>query len=726
MTVRAIFENLATLPSYRLGMETYDPTKLGLGNLMVKVNGGETDPYVGPLPIGLGRPMEQSTAIASIFPWGMQWVNTPNQQIDWVFLADGAVAAATRRINAYTFNRLTGEFNWKGFITVTFPTATVFTIRAFRMTYDKYRTGTAAVANGINVTGTTTLWSAPNLSIGKPCAGNRIGFGSNDPSQITTWYTIASVNSNTSITLASAAPDVPAGTPYVIEDLRAVVAATNATAGNGGLFVIKGLSFDLFSNVGGVVPAAGTEDNIRACYWLANAPVVTNTVSFGMGIDTATSWNNQNVYILDGLANPVVFKYNIRAPLTLTAGKSTDAFVFKTGAGGVVAGVPTQANNGRLATVNHGAFNNINTLFFTTSTRIYATPLQNITQDSTTWLSGGGVATEVPPGGVATFTPTGALSSLEYASKMDRFIVATNALTVPHRSYVTQFFQDGSQWERIFGCDIRQLDQSNADSTSTPVPTLTGGPQSVWAENGLLYVAMIGATAAINRLYAIPIGADWEYNQGPTDSCVITPKFQCKDIRNYINIFVNETKVVGGKTGFNLGIRPEPYRIKYRTTGIDDNTGVWNLINDNGDMSSISGTMNIQLRLEFRTIGNLMVPARVNSLGVVYEDNGTDDHFQFSSTKSIAANKQFAWRLANAFNGNIPKLYIRLYDAVTNALLINDDTIVSASGTFEKSLDGTTWIAYDVADKVNETTYIRYTPSSLADNISVRAVLSIG
>lgn len=725
MTVRAIFENLSTLPSYRLGMEAYDSSKLGLGNLMVKMNNGGSDTYVGPLPIGLGRPMEQSTAIASVFPWGMQWANTANQQIDWVFLADNSVAAATRRINAYTFNRLTGEFTWKGFVTLTFPTATVFTIRAFRMTYDKCTVGTVGVAGGVTVTGTSTLWTAPNATIARPCAGNRIGFGSNDPSQITTWYTIATVNSNTSITLTSAAPDLPAGTPYVIEDLRAVIATTNATVGNGGLFVVKGLSFDFFSNIGGAVPAAGTEDNIRACYWLANASTVTNTVSFGMGIDIATAYNNQSVYILDGLANPVVFKYNIRAALTLTAGKSTDAFIFKTGSGGVITGAPTQTNNGRLATVNHGSLAGINTLFFTTASRIYAVPLQNITQDSTTWLTGGMVATEVPPGGTATFAPSGALSSLEYAGNIDRFIVATNAATIPYRSYVTQFFQDGSQWERVFGCDIRQLDQANADSTTTPIPTLSGGPQSVWAENGLLYVAMIGTTALINRLYAIPIGADWEYNQGTTDSCIITPKFQCKDIRNYINIFVNEVKVLGGKTGFNLGIRPEPYRIKYRTTGIDDNTGTWNLVGDDGDMSSVSGTVDIQLRLEFRTIGNLMVPARVNNLGIVYEDNGTDDHFQFSSTKSIAVNKQFAWRLANAFNGNIPKLHIRLYDAITNALLINDDTVLSVSGTFEKSLNGTSWSTYDVTDKTNETTYIRYTPSSLADNISVRAVLSI-
>jgi hypothetical protein len=65
-----------------------------------------------------------------------------------------------------------------------------------------------------------------------------------------------------------------------------------------------------------------------------------------------------------------------------------------------------------------------------------------------------------------------------------------------------------------------------------------------------------------------------------------------------------------------------------------------------------------------------------------------------------------------------------LYNAVTGDLLIDDST-VSPDGTWEKTTDGTTWSAYGtLSDKSNETTYIRYTPASLGDNIKVRAVLT--
>jgi hypothetical protein len=53
------------------------------------------------------------------------------------------------------------------------------------------------------------------------------------------------------------------------------------------------------------------------------------------------------------------------------------------------------------------------------------------------------------------------------------------------------------------------------------------------------------------------------------------------------------------------------------------------------------------------------------------------------------------------------------------------DTSSGATGTWEKSTDGgSNWTSYNTTDKANETTYIRYTPLSLGDNIKVRALLT--
>ena len=108
--------------------------------------------------------------------------------------------------------------------------------------------------------------------------GNRIGFGSTDPKQITTWYEISAMASDTGITLATSAGTIAAGTPYVIEDLRAYLNCTSVTTSLGGIYVIKGLNPAHFTGAGGAVPAATTVDNIKASYFLKDAATGTALV----------------------------------------------------------------------------------------------------------------------------------------------------------------------------------------------------------------------------------------------------------------------------------------------------------------------------------------------------------------------------------------------------------------------------------------------------------------
>jgi hypothetical protein len=113
------------------------------------------------------------------------------------------------------------------------------------------------------------------------------------------------------------------------------------------------------------------------------------------------------------------------------------------------------------------------------------------------------------------------------------------------------------------------------------------------------------------------------------------------------------------------------------------------------------------------------------SLAVLYEDYSTDPHYQPSVGKTEIANKIFAWRFATAFGTVVPTLKIRLYDAVTGGLIL-EDTTVSPVGTWAKSTDGgSNWGLYNTTDKGNETTYIRYTPLTLPDNIKIRPLLTL-
>ncbi len=112
--------------------------------------------------------------------------------------------------------------------------------------------------------------------------------------------------------------------------------------------------------------------------------------------------------------------------------------------------------------------------------------------------------------------------------------------------------------------------------------------------------------------------------------------------------------------------------------------------------------------------------------GVSYDDISTDPHYRPSVKWSDVTNKRFAYRFVLAFGGTVPTLRIRLYDDVSGGGPLVDDNSASPTGTWEKSTnDGGAWGAYNTSDKANDTTYIRYTPASLADNIKVRSHLTL-
>lgn len=717
MSILAEIKALGTLPSYRYNVESYDPDKLGLGPLMVQKSGSGDENFAGPLPISVLRPMEASTPIPLTFPWAMQWANTAAQQIDWVFMADISTAAATRKLGMATMDRLTGTFSYAGFLTVTFPgTSEAKTVRWLRGEYVKHTVGTVAVS-GTAVTGTSTQFSTDG-----PCVGNRIGFGSTDPAQITTWYEIAAIGSNTSITLTGpVGAAIGAGAAYVIEDLRLVLGVTSVTTSNGGVYLVEGLRPEIFTSGGGAVPAASATDKIRQCVFLKDAATGTALATFGAGVEPLL--NNQTHYLwqLHTIANPIMQKYNLRAALTITAGSTTSALVLITGAGGAVTGTVSQLNNGRYAVAGHGPGAGQGCIYFTSSTRVYRTDaVGSIGSGSTAWLLDN--IAEVPPGSANTYALGGGLQAIEYMDTIDRFVVTTTG-AAGIRSYLTKYLTDGSQWDRIIFADFKQIDQGSADATTTPFPSINAANLNVWVESGLAYIARNGTSAILNQVWAVPMGADWEY-AATSKARVLLPKITLTNAASFVRAFLNVMQVVGGASGKNLGMSPQPVRLYYRTSGIATDVGAWTLLPNNGDMSGVSGTAEIQFMLEYR-IDNAMIPGRAHAVGIVYSDTGATPsaYWQESVGLSVVANAEFAYRFKTAYGSAIPRLRIRLYNAITGALLDDDDT-TTAAGTWEKSTDGgSNWGAWSTADKANETTYLRWTPAAVS-SVPVRPLLT--
>lgn len=728
---------------------------------------------------------------------------------DWVFLADISTAATTRRISCFIYDRLTSLFSWRGFITITYPAGGgVQTIRGMRAVYEKYITGTVEVATA-TVTGSGTTWSADRIAI-----GSRIGFGSTDPTQISTWYYINAVSSDTSMTIqtnitatgtggTAANITVSSGTAYVIEDFKILTATTAAVIGAAGLTMVNGLSYDDFVVGGTTISAATTVDKAKAAYslvdldsiystgtvtvpgttavtgvgtsWAAathlgcmigfgstNPTAITewftitavgsttgltissattqpggtayvivggNGISCGLALDDKTSWTEQHAYILElqAATTPQVYKYNFRTALTtlggVEQGKAASAWVLTTGTQ-TVTGTVSQTNNGRIGTLAHGPGSGVKCLYFAATTRIHRAPLADIVQGATSWVADS--MTEVPTGGSGTYTLSSLMTSVEIADQIDRLIITSTgagATTAHRRAYVTKYDSSGSyEFDHMFLADTGQQDQSAADNDSVPHPNPQGALLSVWSQGGLVYLVRTGTAATTNIMYTVPLGADWSYATGSVNQRLITPAMVTDNAVKLSRVFVNNAGYLGEG---GLTMSTEPLRIYYRTSGITDNSGSWVLVDQTGDLSSALPGPEIQFAIEFRTIGTLCIPNRVYNICCTYEDNTTDSHYQPSVGQSSTASKVFAWRFSTSFGGTVPTLRIRLYNAETNGLLLDDTTALQASGIFEKSInDGAAWGSYNTTDKANETTYIRYTPTVLGDDIKVRALLT--
>lgn len=679
------------------------------GSLIQQRTGSNSyDNYIGPISIGMARPLEESTGVAMFYPH----VQTFSSTIDWVFMIENSVAAsATRRIFLYEYNKITSEYNWKGFINATLPTATAHTIRAFRMLRYLYSTGTVAVS-GTGVTGTSTQFSTERLAV-----GSRIGFGSTNPTQITTWYEITAIGSDTSVTINTSAGTITAGTAYVIDELRPLIVTTNATAVNGGVFIGKGIDYNDFIPGGTTIAAsASTVDNLKLFYKLSDAASTTLVLACGLGLDEEVSKTSHDIYLIEGTTNIRVVKINLRSLDSITGGQMvlTGANIVLT-ATQTVTGAISQTNNGRIATTNHGPGSGVQSLYFVTTTRIYRAAISNITTANANWQSD--VRIEVPPGSANTNAAVGAMNSIEYIGTIDRFII-TNTTAV--KQYITKYpTTSGDAFDYNVGTNINLNNQAVSNQTiKLPINNI-GTAFSCWSENGITHIVRNGTTAILNQLYAVPLASDVNFT-ATSGQVLISPEILTPNNNKFHRVYVSNVKNEG--TGFSE-VATEQFLIYYRTTGISDNSGGWTLINDTGDLN-ITGTSSIQFKIEFILItGITHIPAKILGICVVYDDLSTDSHYEPCADLSNISSKQFAWKFSTAFGGTVPTLRVRLYNAITNGLLDDDDSLTLA-GTWEKSLDGLAWSSYNNSDKVNNTTFIRYTPASLADNIQVRALLT--
>lgn len=694
----------------------YDAAKINRGKHTGQFNLGPAtlDKFIGPAPLGVANFGESSFAVAASMVHPVQI----GPDLFWLFAADGATAAATRRVQLWTWVPSTNTYALIGAITCTFPTVTAHTVRGLRAVLENYTTGTVGVS-GPAVTGNGTQFLTQ-------CVGSRIGFGSTDPNQISQWFQIAAIGSDTGITLTSDAGTIAPGTPFVIQDLMVVQATTNATGTNGGLFVTKGLSVADFTNPSTTIPAATTVDKVKAVYWLKDAATIANTAIGGCALGGRDDWAQQYVYATDGAATSLrIYRYNIRAALTgLAAGAQTltGGNIVVTGAQTVTGNV-SQGNNGRVATLQHGPGAGVACLYLLTSSRILRVPLANILAGSTSFIAD--QMSEVPPGGVNTNVATGTnpFISFDVSQSLDKLVIA--AAVSSGTIYITDYYTTG-QIDRRAGCLTAQSASANRDMDSPVfVHNILGNVAQIWVEDGWLFWLYSNGTAAnLNAMTAYPLAADLEF-LADVPNRIICPKILLGATpARFYRVMVNAAQNLGSTT---MGVGPDMFLLEYRTSGIDDNSGAWTVAPQDGDLSGVSAAESIQFAFRFRCAGVVMLPARVLSLALLYEtDDGLPSQYQWrlAPPDSDPLNGIIGFAQVALFGGAVPLHIIEMYRADTNALVLTQASSGTTNGVFEY-WDGADWVAGLGPDQVG--TRRRFMPTgSIPGGVDLFAVLRLG
>ena len=786
---------------------TYASNKTMLGSLLRQATGANPeDKFISTKPTAMINIPEVAIA-AQHLPHVIKW----SSDIYWIFATASATASATRTITLFTFNSTTSTISYQGYITLSGTTITATKLsRSLRAFVYEHDTGTVSTSgSSTTITGASTAFQSEGISVGA-----RIGFGTTDPTAVTTWYEITAIASDSSLTI-NAPVTLASSTPYVIEEIRIALGITaSSLVIQGGLFLIKGLNYDTFTGGGTVIPQATTVDGIRASYLLKDAvfngnqtatvtvtiatPAVMTLNSHGLeegdivcftttgalptGLAASATTTLTRYYVRNPTANtfnlsttltgalvntsgsqsgthtihhassmlcatvtdggfvsftdhPVymvtaatpdttIIKYNIRAALTVGAygslpnisnGVTPSAYVLKTKTLAVI-GTISQLNCGRIFTVNHGAAAGSESLYFCTTTRVYRCPVANITAASTNYFGDAGML-EVPPGGVATYSATANMSSVDYSNNIDRLFIPTAAGRFG--THVTQYNTSADNFDKTIGANLTRLKlattQTGASDGLFPQATLT-----LWTIDGWMFAIPSTTTTGLNWLYIWPFGADAFYNSS-TNQHVITPKLATTGASKLYHVYVDHQEYAGT---YGLGFPVETYKLWYRTTGIDDNSGSWTEVPVGADMTSVLPDDYIQFKIAFDIMGELCVPTRIYSICCTYEDSSQDSHYQPSLSKSSTASKIFAWKQVSAWGTDIPDMRLRLYDASTEVELLNDTVNLSSYGTWEYSTSGTSWSPWSSpADNVGN--FIRYTATGFGySGVTVRALLT--
>ena len=548
----------------------------------------------------------------------------------------------------------------------------------------------------------------------------------------------------------------PAGTPYVIEELKIFTLRTSL-----GTMIVQGISKDDFTQVPTSLTAPqfnfmGLSKgiyNILDTNFNSNSFAITSqnsSSSKDLRILTKESETIHYLYVVS--TNGRISRYNVKSAYITQLGttingvlrfsRPTEVIVTSNGVNSTTGGSITGFGTGKftIGTLQTGSAAGIKSIFVDVSVGVGQTQIDTIENNVAPIYA---IMNEVPPGSSETFTTAGNVGRVYFMQKIDRLLILNSSSTA--KSYITNFRTDlitptltstlysrdtfdnlavENSYDIAFLVNGNQLQGSTSNINAPKYPDTLGTGFFGAVENGVLHLCRPLATIQ-NNLYSVPIECEAEYVNF-SNNVFITPKYTLTNVLQIKGLYLNTKKQYGS---YRFNIAPEPIVIEYRTSGIDDNSGSWtkfdeiDTLNDQINNDGTSSNLTIQFRFSFKVAGNTCLVNKIYGFSLIYEDDRSDSHYSPSISKSSLSNRIFAWRQSEPWFGNIPDLKIRLYNTTTNKIVFFDTISNSASGTWQYSTDGTTWLTWD-ASVDNVGNYIRYVADFIPAGIKLRVGLN--
>jgi len=365
-------------------------------------------------------------------------------------------------------------------------------------------------------------------------------------------------------------------------------------------------------------------------------------------------------------------------------GTTGSNFVHKTGNLPALTGTLIASDSEDYAVPGHTANATFPCIFLSTSTNLYLGRIADLTSGAVTWPT---LVTSNILGTVNQITtPTLVLST--WSNALDRAIYLTNTNILVMKQVVNNSI------DKIFG-GANNIYREGASSEAIPLQWLTAGALDV--EDGWLVIQMITNVGQRGVLLA-----DLRSDELFDYSYIVT---KVLDTPNSVYKFITTIDKLYDFTG--------SLRVQYRTSGFGSISGGWADIGFAEDLTAVASGSQVQFKILFDTLGlDTSIHAQLCDFFLGFESNvEISDNWEFSddfSDNNVPS--RTAFRLKKAYTSTVPTLYYRAYD-LSDALLINNNTVTNAAN-FEYSTDnGTSWIPLGTIPNVVGT-LLRYTFTS--------------